>query len=387
MAYKLAIIHTHPIQYNSPFFRRLSEDGFFRVKVFYTWPQAVNGFYDQKFKRKINWDIPLLEGYDYELVKNISLKPSSQFFWGTINPGIVKKIKKWRPEGVLVYGWNHFSHLLAIKQLRSHVTIFFRGDSNLLNSSMLNLKQKLKEIILTKIYSYVDYALYVGTENRKYFLHYGMTPEQLIFVPHAIENERFCDLNGEYGKKAKAWRRQLGISPDSLVFLYAGKFEHRKNLEVLVRAFKRLSEQGKYLILVGNGVLEKKLKDLAGTSPNIIFVPFQNQSTMPVVYRLGDVFVLPSIVETWGLSVNEAMASGRAVLVSDRAGCAVDLVHEGRNGYRFNATDIEDLVRKMSLFSKDEAVRMGQESRKIIENWSYEAGIKNFKDFLKKQQV
>ena len=67
---------------------------------------------------------------------------------------------------------------------------------------------------------------------------------------------------------------------------------------------------------------------------------------MPIVYRLGDVFVLPSKgpIETWGLSVNEAMACSRAIIVSDRCGCGVDLVKEGINGYIFKRKSVKDLL-------------------------------------------
>lgn len=387
MQYKLAIVHTHPIQYNSPFFRHLSDDSFFKVKVFYTWPQAVDGFFDDKFKRHIKWDIPLLEGYDYELVKNVSFKPSSQTFFGTINPGIVSKIKSWEPDGVLVYGWNHFSHLQVMKQLKRKSTIFFRGDSVLLYDKISGFKQKLKDLVLTKIYKNVDYALYVGSRNREYFLHYGLKPDQLILVPHAVENERFYDLDGKYETQAKEWRRQLGISDGSMVFLFAGKFEYRKNLEILLHAFKHFKSLDTYLILVGNGYLENKLKKLAAQRRNIIFLPFQNQSKMPIVYRLADVFVLPSSVETWGLSVNEAMACSRAVLVSDKAGCAVDLVEIGRNGYVFDPHDVDDLIQKMTDYTKSKARKMGKESFKIIQNWTYAAGIENLKRFIKSKLI
>ncbi len=62
---------------------------------------------------------------------------------------------------------------------------------------------------------------------------------------------------------------------------------------------------------------------------------------MPILYRLGNVFCLPSKGpgETWGLAVNEAMASSRPVIVSNKVGCAADLVSEGANGYLFNYND------------------------------------------------
>jgi glycosyltransferase involved in cell wall biosynthesis len=76
-------------------------------------------------------------------------------------------------------------------------------------------------------------------------------------------------------------------------------------------------------------------------------LPFQNQSLMPVVYRLGDIFTLPSTGETWGLGVNEAMACGRQVLISDKVGCAPDMVTSTDIGEIFTSFDSSDFARKV----------------------------------------
>jgi glycosyltransferase involved in cell wall biosynthesis len=125
---------------------------------------------------------------------------------------------------------------------------------------------------------------------------------------------------------------------------------------------------------VGNGKLETQLKRNSEQDENITFLPFQNQKRMPIVYRLADVFVLPSQGpgETWGLAVNEAMACGRPVLVSDRAGCAVDLVTDGVNGYIFKSNDMKDLIDKLRFLIKSDLNKMGQKSRQMIQNWSFE---------------
>ncbi len=382
MTYKLAIVHTHPIQYNSPFFAKLAADSFFDIKVFYTWPQAVKGFFDPKFKVKIKWDIPLLEGYEYELVRNISPYPSSIKFLGTINPSLVEKILRWKPDGVLVYGWRHWSHWQLMRRLKGFIPIYFRGDSTLLDAKN-DFHTKFREKLLPQVYKFVDYALYVGSENKKYFLEYGLDEENLAFVPHAVENERFFDMTGEYGREAEQWRKRLNISREDLVFLYAGKFEPKKNLKLLVQAFRKTDRPDFRLILVGDGVEKPDLVKLAQPDKRIIFLPFQNQSKMPVVYRLGDVYVQASAYnETWGLSVNEAMASSRAVLVSNKVGCAVDLVFENKNGFIFKAKDEKDLIGKMQHFNKKLASSFGHKSREIIQEWTYERGIKNLKEFI-----
>jgi glycosyltransferase involved in cell wall biosynthesis len=98
----------------------------------------------------------------------------------------------------------------------------------------------------------------------------------------------------------------------------------------------------------------------------VFFLEFQNQSVMPVIYRLGDALVLPSgYGETWGLAVNEAQACGRPSLVSNCVGCARDIVREGENGSVFRTDDWEDCVRVMRKMangewrSKREAIRAG----------------------------
>jgi glycosyltransferase involved in cell wall biosynthesis len=106
--------------------------------------------------------------------------------------------------------------------------------------------------------------------------------------------------------------------------------------------------------MVGGGELESEIRALTAANPKLMHVlPFQNQSQMPVVYRLGDVFVLPSKSgETWGLAVNEALACGRPVLVSDRVGCAADVVDESC-GRVFPWNDLLALEQAINELSKD----------------------------------
>src|ERR1700744_5873743 len=102
---RVVIISTHPIQYNAPLFKLLSERKNVQVKVFYTWGQAQTKVYDPGFGKEREWDIPLLDGYDYEFIENTSAKPGSHHFNGIINPGLIKKIETYNPDDILVIGW------------------------------------------------------------------------------------------------------------------------------------------------------------------------------------------------------------------------------------------------------------------------------------------
>jgi glycosyltransferase involved in cell wall biosynthesis len=112
---------------------------------------------------------------------------------------------------------------------------------------------------------------------------------------------------------------------------------------------------------------------MANGSPRVHFIRFQNQSAMPTVYRLADLFVLPSLRgETWGLAVNEAMASGRPVVVSDRVGCARDLVSGQNTGATYRAAEGAGLAQALSQVLDDAPRRkaMGITAQCVIQRWS-----------------
>jgi glycosyltransferase involved in cell wall biosynthesis len=98
---------------------------------------------------------------------------------------------------------------------------------------------------------------------------------------------------------------------------------------------------------------------------------FKQYEELPAYYAHAGAFIHASTTEQWGLVVNEAMASGLPVLVSNRCGCAADLVKEGENGWTFDPTDEEKMVELMLKISEDETLRkeMGLRSREIIEEW------------------
>ena len=175
------------------------------------------------------WDIPLLKGYDYVFVKNISSKPGSSHFKGIINPDLIKDIKAFGADAVLVFGWAFQSHLKVLRYFKGKVPVYFRGDSTLLDEEDgFSLKKLLRRIFLTWVYRHIDKAFYVGTNNKKYYNAHGVGDKRLVYAPHAIDNNRFNDLTGSYTNQAKDWKKQLSIPSNKLVVLFAGKLEYKK---------------------------------------------------------------------------------------------------------------------------------------------------------------
>ncbi len=370
---KLAIVTTHPIQYNAPFFKMLHDRCNINIKVFYTWSQSESEKkFDPGFGMEIKWDIPLLEGYNYSFVNNVSATPGSHHFKGINNPTLIDEIQHWMPDAILVYGWSFVSHLKVLRFFKGKIPVLFRGDSTLLNENR-SIKKYLRRIFLKYVYSFIDIALYAGLANKDYFLAHGIKENKLFFMPHAIDNDRFCRNENNVARGLEL-RKKLLIEEDALVFLFAAKLDINKNASLLINAFLNLNKNDTYLVIAGNGTLEQSLKLQYGLKKNIRFIDFQNQNQMPNLYSMCDVFTLPSKSETWGLSVNEAMAGGKAVIISNTCGASYDLIEHGVNGFVFKNDDIDSLKEYLQFFYDNRKFiqSMGQRSAEMIKKYSYE---------------
>lgn len=350
---RLAIICHHPVQYYAPLFKLLAQQQ--EIKVFYHGKYSSNKI-DKDFGRNIVWDVPLLQGYAYQFSHHI------------------KDINDYSPTAILLYGWSYISHLKILMHFSRKALILFRGDSTLLDPPNY-WRAFIKSYLLNWIYRKVDYAVYVGSNNKAYFERYGLKQNQLIYGRHAVDNERFATNRH---LEAKSLRALLQIPCDATLILFAGKLIEKKNPQLLLEAFIHLSVPGVHLLIVGDGRLEPTLKAKVLTCRNqelIHFLPFQNQQRMPVVYQACDLFCMPSAGpgETWGLAINEAMAAGKAVLASNKVGAAADLI-DGSNGQVFKSGDLRDLTQRLNtmLASKEKLRHMGLTSREKIESWNFQ---------------
>jgi glycosyltransferase involved in cell wall biosynthesis len=163
-------------------------------------------------------------------------------------------------------------------------------------------------------------------------------------------------------------------------FLFVGRLAGVKNLPLLIDAYRSYKQHGGHreLEIVGHGPLEDSLKTSVrriGLEDCIRFIGFQSYDAMPAWYARAACLILPSVSEPWGLVVNEAMASGLPVIVSDRCGCADDLVEDGVNGYICSAEAVDSLTKRMIMFdalSESDRRAMGRRSEEIIANFSPE---------------
>jgi glycosyltransferase involved in cell wall biosynthesis len=382
---RLAIITSHPIQYYAPWFRYIAEHTDLDVRVFYLWDFGVRETLDRGFGRTLQWDVPLLDGYRSEFVPNVSSEPGTHRFSGLRNPTLTDRVDAFHPDAVMMIGYNAQALVQFVLRRGQSYPLLLRGDSHRLAGVTNSPRQRLKRILLQRWFRRYAAFLYVGAANRDYYLMHGVENERLFFTPHAVDNTRFA-TEGTFENGAR-FRASLGIADSERLVVFAGKLDEAKRPRDLIAAFQEANLERSTLLIVGEGPLGSDLRRAADRNQKIVFAPFQNQGAMPAVYAASDLFVLPSSSETWGLAINEAMAVGRAVIVSSQVGCARDLVHPGENGLVFEVASVAALSASLreALSSEERLRKWGRESQSIIEHYSYEtatAGLRRALDSI-----
>ena len=284
-------------------------------------------------------------------------------------------LQEFKTDAVVVPGWGCRGALLALRWGLSHqVPVICMSES----TQWDEVRNPLKEWIKCRIVSLFSAALVGGTPHRAYMTALGL-PSDRIFLGYDAVDNRFFEKKSE---ELKAASLELGHKKRPY-FLASARFIEKKNLPRLLKAYalyrKRalaLNDSGSVfdLVLLGDGVLRsdlEKFRSELGLGDSVQMPGFKQYEELPSYYANAEAFVHASTTEQWGLVVNEAMASGLPVLVSNRCGCAADLVKEGENGWTFAPTNEEQMAELMLRITSDETLRkkMGIMSREIIAEW------------------
>ena len=293
-------------------------------------------------------------------------------------------LDEYKPEVVVVPGWGYRGALMALGWgLLRRVPVMCMSESTRWDEA----RNPLKEWIKRRIIGLFSSALVGGTPHRDYMAELGMPTDRIFLGYDAVDNGFFAEKSEELGNKKGPY------------FLASARFIEKKNLPRLLKAYalyrrKTLPstldprpstfESPWDLILLGDGAMRPELENLRSELEleECVQMPgFKQYDELPSYYARAGAFIHASTTEQWGLVVNEAMASGLPVLVSNRCGCAADLVREGENGWTFDPTSDEQMADLMLRIASDEKARvqMGAKSREIIAEWGPErfaSGVK-----------
>ena len=321
----------------------------------------------------------LLKGYRNQLLKNYSPTPS-YLKWptGLINLGIFGELRRTKPDAVILMAWSNPTWWISIiTAFMFGSPVFYMTDANVQGEASKNkLKLWLKRVVLAGIlFRVVTGFLSAGQSNRMLYRLYGVPDNKIIPFAYSWGYDKLADMVEEQDDVSPALRDKLGIKNDAKVVLFCGRLSEEKNLFNLLAAYHQLEVSDCALVLVGDGPLMERLKKYVSDHDmkSVHFLGFQNRDTVLKYYAIADVLVLPSIRETWGIVINEAMCFGLPVIASDQVGAVYDMLDHGINGYIFKVDEVDGLAHALNSFfslpDEDRAL-MGTQSLKMIRDWS-----------------
>jgi glycosyltransferase involved in cell wall biosynthesis len=372
----LAILTSHPIQYQAPIWRALAASGRTPFEVWFLTDHGARNSPDAEFGRTFQWDVDLLDGYPHQYLRVEAGWTLKSFRGITLRESLRERIRAAGVTALWVEGWRFKPFWDAVRDAKTlGAQVWMRGESNDLRRNGW-LKSLAKRTVLSRHLSLVDHFLPIGSANRRFYKSYSAREHQLHPAPYCVDNDRFASQAAELHSRRRELRARWNIADDSLCVLFCGKFIDKKRPSDVIAAVHRLSRgeggQPMHLLFVGTGALGSAMRQQcevmfdaeaseaaslgstsapSGRGPRASFAGFLNQTEIAEAYVAADVLVLPSDHgETWGLVVNEAMACGTSAIVSDQCGCAEDLAARVDPQLVFRCGDVEGLARAVAHF-------------------------------------
>jgi glycosyltransferase involved in cell wall biosynthesis len=390
---KLAYFVSHPIQYQAPLLRRIAQEPDIELTVFFSSDHSVQGYTDEGFGGvRIQWDVPLLDGYKHEFLPGFRNRNKKLGFATPLSYGIFSRLRRGNFDAVWVHGYhtlNALHTMIAARLLK--IPVFIRTDSTLHNRPRSRAKLALKRIFFAFLRRMVRGVLTSGENNTEYWRISFSGKVPLFVMPYAVDNDYFRDRVAQAAPDRETFRGTLNLKPGLPVFLFASKLQRNKRCIDLVEAFLRLAPApgiapSAYLLIAGDGEervsLDARIRE-SGAS-NIRMLGFRNQSELPRLFDLCDVFVLPAVFEAWGLVINEVMNAARTIVVSDQVGCVPDLLRDGVNGFVFPARNIEALSGILRRLVDDASLvsTTGKRAAETIASYSFEQDVEGLRRAL-----
>jgi glycosyltransferase involved in cell wall biosynthesis len=388
MTHRLAVVASHVIQYQDPFFRQLAADPEIDLTVLYGSRHGAETYRDEDMGTSVQWDVPMLEGYHHRFLRNLARDPNAGYT-RLVNPGIVPALVRGHYDAVIfMLGWGSVTALLGIITCWFTRTPFFLFGDSSFPPPETTLRARVRAGLLRILFGLTTGFMVSGELNARYYRHYGAAEETFFLLPWAIDNERFVRESRLSADERAALRARFGVGNDDVLILYSAKLVPRKDPMTLLHAFERMQLRDRAVLLfLGDGILRELLEEYVrthGLHDRVRFAGFVNQKELPRHYAIADLFVLPSSYEPRGAVLNEAMACGLPVVVTDRCGSIGDIVQENTNAFVYPAGDAAALAAILDRLTGDATLRqtMGAESRAIIDTWDYARGVAGVKRML-----
>jgi glycosyltransferase involved in cell wall biosynthesis len=383
---RVLLLCSHPTQYGSPMWRRFSQHSKLDVLVAYCSMQGAQAQMDPDFGVKVAWDVPLLDGYPWIQLKNVSPRPKVGGVFGLINPGIWKVIRSEHFDAIAIFtGYMCATFWIALAAAKlSGIAVMYGTDATTLHPvDGRSWKATVKRYLWPRLFQMADRVIAPSSGTATLMRSLNVREEKVTLMPYVVDNDWWIENASRVDRQSV--RRTWGIPEDARVVLFCAKLQPWKRPQDVLRAFSSANIPHAYLVYAGDGSLRGQLEREAqelGISERVRFLGFVNQSALPQVYCSSDVMVLPSEYEAFGVVVNEAMLCRCSVIVSDRVGARFDLVQDGVTGCVYPCGDIARLAHCLQqlLSSPTLLSEQREAARARIARWSPELYVQSFVD-------
>src|SRR6266850_1454862 len=377
--YRTLIICSHPVQYMSPLLRRMAQHPQIDLQVAYCSLRGAQSAYDPDFATAVQWDVPLLDGYNWVEIPNIGT--GTEAFLGLCNPDLWRLIRRGSFDAVLCHtGYLKASFWIAFLAARLSGSVFLFGtDANSSASrGSLSWKVSLKKVLWPLLFSLADQIIVPSSRTRDLMRSLGFAEDRITLTPYCVDNDWWAAQSAQVDRAAmrSAWR----VEPDSTVVLFCAKLQPWKRPSDLLEAFAATGIPRAVLVFAGDGPLRQTLYQKAlelGIADRVRFLGFVNQSALPAVYKASDLMVLPSDYEPFAVVVNEASCCGCPVAASDRVGATTDLIAPVNPDFIFPCGDVPALTEllRRALSDPIELARRGRDSLRRMHSSSARGNI------------
>ena len=376
---RVLAVASHPVQYMTPIFRRMSKHPRLDLHVAYCSLRGAEAGHDPEFGTEVKWDVPLLDGYEWTHVPNKG--SGDEGFGGLNNPGIEKLIREGNFDAVACFtGYGRKSFWIARKAAKkARAAFLFGADATSLDARDGSLWKKwFKRVAWPLIFRMADQVIVPSSGTRDLMRSLGIAEERITLTPYSVDNDWW--MAQAAGVDRAAARQARGLGDNERAILFCAKLQPWKRPMDLLRAYAMARLENSRLLFAGEGPQKAELAAEAerlGISDQVDFLGFVNQSALPALYKLVDLMVLPSIYEPFAVVVNEAMCCGCPVMVSDRVGAARDLVIPVTPDFVFPAGNVEALAEKLaeSLRNPGRLQELKGAMTAHIKTWSPERNV------------
>lgn len=340
----------------------------------------INVYYTDKPSENRAWNVNKVVGF-----KEVDLKGHNLLGkYGYINKGLVDIVKS---HDLLILGGYEKPTYIVLSTLckifkKPYILLFDGISTNRLDENENPLKKVMKNIVI----KHASFILGNGEVSKRYFSEVFSYPKERIYNQYlTVDTYKIEKLYKEKEKYKKKYKESLGIKQEDQVLIYSGRLIDIKNVERVIEAIAKIRNENIVFLIVGGGILEDYLKKRArDLNVNIKITGFlADQEEVFKHYFVGDAMILPSIVEPWGLVINEGLVAGMPVIVSKYCGCANDLVVNEKNGYLVNPFDVDEISKCIEkIMQLDDRIDYSKKSKEIASEWTFENSRKSLEKIL-----